>query len=153
MVKTTLVGPDVALGQEALRVLDAAKFPVTAAMWLLQRERSDWKFVIATPLYDRLGAQEAYFRLYKILGSGEAVSDLPIRLESNRRPLIKALRKTFGRATSVDGMRLGLQSIGGVWVERRLRLSDRILGQFLCTLNARPASTIWRPARRVPVSD
>jgi len=31
--------------------------------------------------------------------------------------MIKALRKMFGKARSVEGMRLGGQSIGGVWVD------------------------------------
>jgi len=97
--------------------MDSARFPVTVAMWLLQKERSDWKFVVATSLYDRLGPQQAYLRLLKVLNSNEGVTDLSIRLESNRRPLIKALRKLFGRCASVEGMRLGLQSIGGVWID------------------------------------
>jgi len=42
MVKTTLVGPDLVLGQEILRVLDNAEFPIAAAFWLLQQERGDW---------------------------------------------------------------------------------------------------------------
>jgi hypothetical protein len=46
-----------------------------------------------------------------------ALSDLPIKLESNSRPLIKALRKMFGNTASVKGMRLGLQSIGGTWID------------------------------------
>lgn len=119
MAKTTLVGPDLALAEEILGTLDAAKFPITVALWLLQKERDEWKLVIATPLYDQLGAQKAYLQLIKTLSSDGpvALSDLPIRLESNHRPLIKALRKLFGKAASVQGMRLGLQSIGGVWID------------------------------------
>jgi hypothetical protein len=119
MVKTTLVGPDPVLGTEALRALDSAKFPVTVAMWLLQKERSeDWKLIFATPLYDKLGTTGAYARLREAFSQeNPALHDLPIRLESNRRPLIKGLRKLFAKAASVEGMRLGLQSIGGVWID------------------------------------
>ena len=108
MVKTTLVGPDLARGEAVLDTLDAAKFPVTAALWILQKDRDDWTLVIATPVYDRLGAREAYGQLIELLSSEHpfAVHDLPIRLESNRRPFIKGLRKTLGNAASVNGMRI-----------------------------------------------
>jgi hypothetical protein len=118
MVTTTLVGPDFALGREILRGLDAEGFPMTAALWLLQKERGDWKLVIATPLRDKLGAMGAYDRLNSVLfKEGLNPIDIPIRLEGSRHPLIKALRKIFGKAASVEGMRLGLQSIGGVWID------------------------------------
>ncbi len=120
MVRTILVGPDLLLGEEILAVLDAAKFQVTVALWLLQKERSDdWVLVIATPLYDKLGEHEAYLRLRAALSVDTPVSlgDFPIRLESNKSPLIKGLRKLFGRTASVKGMRLGLHSIGGVWID------------------------------------
>jgi hypothetical protein len=120
MVKTTLVGPDLAVGKDILRTLDAVDFPVSVALWLLRKERSDdWELVLGTPLRDKLGAHEAYLRLIKAISkeASVALSDVPIRLESNRRPFIRALRKTFGKAASVEGMRLGLQSIGGTWVD------------------------------------
>jgi hypothetical protein len=120
MVRTILVGPDLALGDEILAALDAAKFQVTVALWLLQKERSeDWTLAIATPLYDKLGEKDAYLRLRAALSVETPVTlgDFPIRLESNRSPLIKGLRKLFGHTASVKGMRLGLHSIGGVWID------------------------------------
>ncbi len=107
------------LAAEILGLLDAAKFPITVAMWLFERERDEWTLIVATPLYDQLGAHKAYLRLIEILSvdGPVALSDLPIRLESARRPMIKALRKMFGKATPVSGMRLGHQSVGGVWID------------------------------------
>jgi hypothetical protein len=120
MVKTILVGPDLALGKDILRTLDASDFPVSVALWLLQKRRSDdWELVLATPLRDKLGAHEAYLRLIKALSAEgpTALGDVPIRLESNRRPFIRALRKTFGKTASVEGMRLGGHTIGGIWID------------------------------------
>jgi hypothetical protein len=120
MVKTILVGPDLAFGEEVLSALDDAKFPITAALWVLQEERSeDWKLVIATPLYDKFGPAISYSKLREALYKKGPVSmtDLPVRLEGTRKPFIKALRKLFGKAASVQGMRLGLHSIGGTWLD------------------------------------
>ena len=70
MAKTILVGPDLAWGEEILRALDQAKFPITAALWVLRKERSDdWELIVATPLYDKLGAQPAYLRLIEVLSA------------------------------------------------------------------------------------
>ena len=120
MDKTTLVGPDLPLGREILRILDDAKFPVTVAMWLLEKSRNeDWDLVVATPVYDKLGPREAYQQLLKALSSEGPVSlvDLPIRLEGIRKPMIKALRKLSGKAGSVEGERLRLRSVGGAWID------------------------------------
>ena len=75
--------------------------------------------VIATSLYEKIGPQKAYLRLIDALSKEEPVSlvDVPVRLESNNRPFIKALRKLFGRTKSVAGMRLGGHWIGGTWID------------------------------------
>jgi hypothetical protein len=118
MVKTPLVTPDVAWGEAILAALDTAKFPVTAGLWILQDDEEKWELVIATPLYDKLGQRNAYMRLIDALKPTGNVflGGLPLRLESSKRPLIRTLRKIFGLTASVEGMRLGLQSIGNVWV-------------------------------------
>ena len=36
--KATLLSPDLVLGDEILEMLDAAKFPTTAALWVLSEE-------------------------------------------------------------------------------------------------------------------
>ena len=116
MVEAPLVVPDVKFGKDVLRVLDAAEFPVSVGMWL--KEDSDWTLVLATPLYEEVGPKEAYLRLRAALSTEGpiALGEFPLRLEGHRNPLIKALRKTFGKADSVAGTRLGWHTIGGVWV-------------------------------------
>jgi hypothetical protein len=113
MVKALLVGPDVEFGEGVLAALDAAKFPVTVALWVREREEDNWELVISTPRYpDR----DAHLQFFRALGDAVPPGNVPIRLESNRRPFIKALRKIFGKAASVKGVRLGLQMIGGTWI-------------------------------------
>ena len=114
MGKTTLVSPDIELGKKALGALDNADFHVTVALWLREAEDDPWTFVIVTPRY---GQKDAYLDAVLALRDHVSILDLKFKLESNRRPMIRALRKIFGKAASVEGMRLGMQSIGGAWVE------------------------------------
>jgi hypothetical protein len=117
MVEAPLVVPDAKFGKDVLRVLDAAGFPVSVAMWL--KEDAGWTLVIATPLYEEAGPKDAYLRLRSALSTEGPVSlgELPIRLEGNRSPHIKALRKTFAKTASVEGMRLGGHKIGDTWID------------------------------------
>ena len=116
MVEAPLVVPDVEFGRKILRALDVAQFPLTVAAWL--KENDDWNLVLATPLYEEIGVKEAYRRLLAALSTEGPVylAGLPLRLEGQRSPFVKALRKTFGKTVSVEGMRLGGHTIGGTWV-------------------------------------
>lgn len=117
MVQTPLVTPDVNWGKTILSALDAAKFPITAAFWFLGGD-DKWELAIATPLYEKLGQRGAYLELIEALRptGNFFLGDLPLRLESNKRPLIKALRKSFGNRPDVEGRRLEWQPVGGVFV-------------------------------------
>jgi hypothetical protein len=118
MAKASLVGPEIETGEGILRSLDAAAFPVTVAMWIFKEKADEWKLLLGTPLYDKLGVSEAYHRLIGAMSREQrvALSRFSIRLEGNRHPLIKELRKTLGK-TAVQGMRLSSQAIGGVWID------------------------------------
>jgi hypothetical protein len=118
MVKETLVGLDVELGNQILGLLDAAKFPVPVALWIRRGEEERWRLLLASPLYEKLGARGAYEKLIETLWpSNQDWVRSPIQLQSTRTPLVRELRRIFRRAASVAGMRLGGQMIGGVWVD------------------------------------
>jgi hypothetical protein len=119
MVEATLVGLDVAGGQKVLDTLDAAKFNVPVALWIRRGEDDErWRLLLASPLYDSLGPGEAYHKLVKTLWSGnyDWVRS-PIQLQTTRQPLVRELRKIFGKAADLAGMRLDGQMIGDTWVE------------------------------------
>jgi hypothetical protein len=120
MVKETLVGIDVEWGSQILGLLDAAKFPVPVALWIHGGEGERWRLLLATPLYDRLGPQEAYGRLVDTLWSSDQdwVSS-PLQLQSTRAPLVRELRRIASprRFPNVVGSDLGGRMIGGVWVD------------------------------------
>lgn len=119
MVKTSLVSSDLEFGRATLAALDAAHFPVPVAFRQYTEDDGDWTLVLGTPFYEKFGAKEAYLRLIRALSKEKsiALSELPLRLEENRNPLIRGLRKSFGKAANVEGMRLRGHSIGGVWLD------------------------------------
>ena len=67
MDQTALVGPDISGGEQLLRVLDQAHFPVASALWLLRAETQDWRLLLATPLVDNPGPRKAYDRLFRVI--------------------------------------------------------------------------------------
>jgi hypothetical protein len=113
MVETSLVGPDIAVGEAVLAALDAAKFPVTVALWLRETEEDKWELVLSTPRYRE---DDIYLQAILAIRSRVPIVDFPIRIESNLRPLIKALRLKQKLGLSLEGRRLGPQALGGVWV-------------------------------------
>jgi len=119
MAKGTLVGIDIERGERLLSVLDKAGFPVTVALWLLNEEFGEWQLVLSSPIYDKSGPKTAYLQLQEAVSASdpELMYELPVTLRGNRNTLIRNLRKLFAKSVSVEGMRLGGQSVGGVWIE------------------------------------
>lgn len=116
MVRETLVGLDIELGDRILAVLDAAHFTVPVALWIRRGGEDKFRLLLATPLYDRLGEGDVYRKLVDTLWQTDYDSS-PIQLTSTRTPLIRALRQNFGKSTSVAGLRLGGQTLGDTWVQ------------------------------------
>jgi len=113
MAKTSLVGPDLELGEAVLSALDDAGFPVTVALWLQKTEEHRWELVISTPRY---GDKDVYLQFTLAIRGRVPEVLVPVRIESNRHPMIQELRKIFGKTKSVKGMRLGLRTLGGTFI-------------------------------------
>jgi hypothetical protein len=121
MDKATLVGIDLEAGRDLLKLLDEAKFKVTAAAWVHLPEFSDWRLWIASPVYDSEGIFEALRRIQVVLR--KASPRMPIELDqitvvSPKDPVIRDLRRRFGKADwFVEGTRIGGHMIGDRFVE------------------------------------
>lgn len=120
MVKETLVGLDITGGEKILDMLDAAKFPVTVALWALYGPEGDerWRLILASPLHDKIGYQEAFLKMFHALsGSNHNWALSPISLRTTKDPLIRDLRKQLGKTSHAIGSHLGGQMIGDRWVD------------------------------------
>ena len=118
MDKTILVAPDFKVGDQVLEMLDAAKFPLTVAAWVLAERLGGWQFVVSTLLYDKLGASEAYGRLIAAVRVNDPESMLfdDVRLMGSRHPFIRAVRRMFEGRDFRKGARIA-GSIGDLYVE------------------------------------
>ena len=117
MVEAPLVVPDVSFGESLLQTLDVEGFPVSVALWLREDER--WILVLGSPSYDKVGPKDAYLQLISALSREGPVSltGIPLRLRGHTDPLIKGLRKAFGKSDRTQGMRLGGHKIAGRWID------------------------------------
>ena len=117
MDKATLVSIDLDKGEEILKILDGAELRIKVALWLFSPDHDDWRLVLASRQLDE--SRHAYGLVNEALRkAGYAIEKKPLLwvLPMND-PFIRDLRKRFGKAKDVEGMRLGLQTIGKWFVE------------------------------------
>jgi len=119
MGKAALVNIDVEKGSEILKVLDDANLKVRVALWLYSPDYEDWRLVLSSREFDQTDLVEAYGLVNSALdAAGIPLEQTPPTLIlSLSSPFIRTLRKIFGKAKSVEGMRLGGQMIGDRFVD------------------------------------
>jgi len=114
-----LVSVDLDRGSEILRILDEAGLRVSVALWALLEEYNDWRLLVASRRLDESSQLEGYGLVNNALrAAGFSVEDKPsIVILPMTDPTVRALRRLFSKANTVEGMRLGGQQIGKRWVE------------------------------------
>lgn len=119
MDNAALVSTDLEQGENIMARLDGVGLQLSVVLWLLTSEFKDWRLCVASPRFDKLDTTQAYGLLNQSLDeAGFTVYDVPqFLILPMSDPFIRALRKVFGRAKSLKGMRLGGQLIGDRWVE------------------------------------
>ena len=119
MGKALLVTIDFAIGKKVVEALDRSDLAISVALWAYLSEYEDWRFVLSSRKLDEAKPAEAYGLVDGALReagfSYEQTPTLAIRSMSD--PFIKALRRMFAKAKSVEGMRLGGQTIGNRFIE------------------------------------
>jgi len=112
-----LVNIDLDRGAEVLKVLDSTDLGIKVALWLFSPDHDDWFLVLASRQLD--GSKHSYGVVNQALvKAGYAIEKAPpLWIMPMNDPFIRGLRKTFGKAKNVEGMRLGLQTIGNWFIE------------------------------------
>jgi hypothetical protein len=116
MDQATLVSPDLNAGREALDALDAAQIKPTVALLMVSPEYGDWRLVSSSPSLDQAHQLKAYEKVAEILLGRFVYTLPPILVLPTKDPFIRELRRIFGKAKDVTGMRLGGQTIGNRFI-------------------------------------
>jgi len=114
-----MVSLDVDLGLEIVEKLDQAGLKVSVALWAFLSEYSDWRLILASRQFDSVGLRDAYGLLHD---ASDAAGIIPERaplmmILPMNDSFIRDLRRRFGKAKSVEGMRLGGQMFGDRFIE------------------------------------
>ena len=119
MDMTALVSVDIGKGLEVLKALERANIKVNVALWAVLPEYEDWRLVVAARKFDLLGPLDAYGLLNDSLDAAGMTTRTtpPIMILRMNDPFIRDLRRTFTKARSVEGMRLGGQVFGDRFIE------------------------------------
>jgi hypothetical protein len=116
MAQSTLVNSDLDEGAALVRALDAARFPVMAAMWLYMPEHEDWKLTIASP--EAKSLIDGYVKMSEIAKSA-GLDDFDLSRTRLVPPSDKTV-STLSRARRLEGLggvRITGNMINGVFVE------------------------------------
>ncbi len=114
-----MVSLDINRGSDILESLERAKLKISVALWMFSTEYEDWRLVVSARQFDLLDPRDAYRLLNDSLAAAGFTPERtpPILILPMGDPFIKELRRLFGKAKSVEGMRLGGQMIGDRYVE------------------------------------
>lgn len=119
MDKAALVSLDIDRGREVVEALERAGQKVSIALWLYLPEYDDWRLVVSARQLGSLTPRNAYRLLNDSLAAAGLApgKTVPVLILPTSDPLIKDLRQRFGKARSVEGLRLGGQMIGDRFVQ------------------------------------
>jgi len=119
MAEKALVEADLGKSEKIVAALEAADIRVAVALWAVLPEYGDWRLVLASRDLDGLSLGDAYLKVDGALrDSGLTVWETPtIFIMKTTDPFVKALRRVYGKARSLIGMRLGGQTWGDRYVE------------------------------------
>jgi hypothetical protein len=116
MDQATLVNFDVRAGAKALKALDDAKLKISVALWMVSSEYSDGRLVFSSPSLDQTHPLRSYEQVTQALHDHSVHLRSSILVLPTKDPFIRELRRIFGKAEDVLGMRLGGQTIGNRFV-------------------------------------
>jgi hypothetical protein len=117
--KTALVNIEIETGSEILQALDDADLKVHVALWVQLPDYEDRRLLLASRAFDNLPPFEAYGLVNSTLRAANIQVERtpPILILPMTSAFIRGLRKIFGKTKSVEGMRLGGQTIGDRFIE------------------------------------
>ena len=120
MDQTILVNEQIAEGKQLLDRLREAGFPVTAAGWIWESERSQWYLYVVSPIVEDEGRGIAYRRIHAVvrqMPQGFSIEPLDVMAVGLHQPLGEAMLDLYRRQPGRSSYRLGNTRFGDVEIE------------------------------------
>jgi hypothetical protein len=120
MDRKELNNENIELGKTILQGLDKDKFPVTAAFWLLDTDIGTWRYVLASPIFDKLGPIAAYKKLIAEIGEilGKSNFSKAVTLTSPNNAFIRLLKVAINTGPeSISDIRFTGNSINNHYID------------------------------------
>jgi len=119
MGETVLVNLELESGAKIIDALNESGLKISVALWATLSEFGDSRLILSSPELNDENPQKNYGRVFdalrrKNVGTHQAPPLLVLRMKD---PFVRELRNIFGKAASVEGMRLGGQSFGDRFIE------------------------------------
>jgi hypothetical protein len=116
MDQAVLVGMDILTGSQIVAELERSGIPIEVALWMTTPEHEDGRVVLASAALGQPDLLKSYDRVAEILIAWLGQIPPPITILRLNDPFITRLRRLFANAKSVEGMRLGGQTIGNRFI-------------------------------------
>ena len=100
MAVRSIHAADIAFGRAVLLATDALGLSAEGAFWLYDSEDREWRYFLATSLFNTLGSREIYLRLNQALSkklSERETQRFQIFMGSPNESLVRAVRKGKSR--------------------------------------------------------
>jgi hypothetical protein len=119
MDQAVLVVPKTITSEEILSALERGGIPTDVALWAYLPEYEEWRLVLASRHLDQIDLKKVYGVLRTVLEREGITRERtpPVMIFRMKDPMIRSLRRIFGKAKSVEGMRLGGQVFGDRYIE------------------------------------
>jgi hypothetical protein len=119
MDKAAMVSVDVDMGMEIVDTLERKSLKVNVALWAFLSEYPDWRLILSSRQFDSVGLRNAYGLLHDALDAAGIIPErAPLAMIIPMSdPFIRDLRRRFGKAKNVEGMRQGGQMFGDRFIE------------------------------------
>jgi hypothetical protein len=119
MAEVALVNSELETSSRIIEALDDSGLAPQVALWVTLPEYGSSRLILASRYFDEESSLKAY---RKVLGAlrekkVETNDDPALLVLRMKDPFIQELRKLFGKAKSVSGMRLGGQTFGDRFIE------------------------------------
>jgi len=124
MAKSILVKELIIAGSELVKLLDAKRVDVKAALWFYRTETDNWRLLIVVPDAETRGPRAVYERLYEVFTQNreslEPLTFEDIAVQGPNEPLPRLIRSALSTGPGIAEIRFTGNRIDNTYIEDAL---------------------------------